>query len=423
MEPSEQDLILEELVGKSYAYYEQGDYQKAKDIIQEVLEIQTRELGEDHLSVSLTLNYIGDILLKEGKSDESIEHYNRALEMQLKKLGENDVRIANTYQNIGEAFLHQENCKKAEEMFRKALHIINLQTSSPEPFILTRLNQHLVLALKRQGKVSDAIKTEKASLAKLLEQHGEDHAEVVFAYICIAQLLADQNRLDDACQLLDKSAEICARLPGGDDLGMFAGTLESKASLLEAHGNFEGATEVLTKLLGMQEEKLGEMDPAIAGTCEKLALAYNRQDMLEDAIEAYAKAINIHKRVSGDDHPHTEQLMVARQLLLLKKNANDLIDQGLAMYVQGDPENAVQLFQESLDIYNERFSGPHSNMATIYEYISDIRVEQGLLEDGIAASAEALKIRRRTLGDDHVDTKGRMQAHRALLKRLLESRR
>ena len=63
-----------------------------------------------------------------------------------------------------------------------------------------------------------------------------------------------------------------------------------------------------------------------------------------------------------------------------------------------------------------------SMKAEIYENISAVKVQQGLLEDGIAASAEALKLRRRTLGDDHTETKGRMEAHRSLLKRLLEYR-
>ena len=52
------------------------------------------------------------------------------------------------------------------------------------------------------------------------------------------------------------------------------------------------------------------------------------------------------------------------------------------------------------------------------------RLRKGMLEDGIAASAEALKMRRRipVLGDDHIDTKRRMEVRRSLLKRLLENR-
>ena len=41
---------------------------------------------------------------------------------------------------------------------------------------------------------------------------------------------------------------------------------------------------------------------------------------------------------------------------------------------------------------------------------------------GKVPRAEAVKIRRRTLGNDHTDTKERMEAHKSLQKRLLESR-
>jgi tetratricopeptide (TPR) repeat protein len=105
------------------------------------------------------------------------------------------------------------------------------------------------------------------------------------------------------------------------------------------------------------------------------------------------------------------------------------------MKEQGDWEKAMQLFQQSLGIYSEinnahpSFEALYENssaicveLAAVHENISAVKVEQGLLEDGIAASAEALKIRRRTQGDDHIDTKGRMEVHRSSLKRVLENR-
>jgi tetratricopeptide (TPR) repeat protein len=87
----------------------------------------------------------------------------------------------------------------------------------------------------------------------------------------------------------------------------------------------------------------------------------------------------------------------------------------------GDSEKAMQLFQQSLDIFKETTS-ISPKVAEVYEHISAVKFGQGLLDDAIAASAEALKIRRRTLGDDHADTKRRMEIHRSLLKQLLENR-
>ena len=81
----------------------------------------------------------------------------------------------------------------------------------------------------------------------------------------------------------------------------------------------------------------------------------------------------------------------------------------------------LQDYYEALAIYKETPS-VRPNIAAVYEILWGVKDDQGLLEDALAASAEALKIRRRTLGDDHADTKRRMEAHRSLLKRLVENR-
>ena len=61
-------------------------------------------------------------------------------------------------------------------------------------------------------------------------------------------------------------------------------------------------------------------------------------------------------------------------------------------------------------------------MTVVFENISAVKVELGLLEDGTAASAEALKFRQQIFGDDHIDTKRRMEVHRSLLRRGLANR-
>ncbi|CAJ1968545.1 unnamed protein product [Cylindrotheca closterium] len=93
------------------------------------------------------------------------------------------------------------------------------------------------------------------------------------------------------------------------------------------------------------------------------------------------------------------------------------------MKAKGDLEKAAQLFQLALDLYHEDLYHETSVIhqtatAAYYENLSAFKADLGLLEDAIAASAEALKIRRRTFGDKDADTKRRMEVHRSLLKNL-----
>jgi tetratricopeptide (TPR) repeat protein len=422
MEGNEQGSI-EKLMEQFHVYNDQRNHQKAKEILEIVLEIQMKELGEDDLCVAYTLTIIGTVLLREGTYNEALEKHNRALEIQLKKLGGKHVDTADTYEAMGRVFLEQENnLEKAEEMFRKALDI-NLEILPQNDSDLMDLYQLLAISLKMQCKFSEATKIQKLMLVTLLQMYGEYHPDVVKSYIGIAMLLTNQNRLDDALQMLAKSIEICSRLQrlGDFDTNILGGALLIKAKCLQSLGNLEGATEAFTNLKMIQKETLGEMHPSTAETYQNLARAYDRQDRTEDAIKAYTKAINIRKAVLGDSHPRTKEVMIELKFVGSEKNARALNEQGMAMKAQGDSEKAIQFFHEALGVFNE-FYRAHPYMAEIYENISDVKVEQGLLEDGVAASAEALKMRRRALGDDHIDTKRRMEAHRSLLKRLLKNR-
>ncbi|CAJ1947705.1 unnamed protein product [Cylindrotheca closterium] len=131
-------------------------------------------------------------------------------------------------------------------------------------------------------------------------------------------MLADQNRFDDALQMLDKSIQVCYRLKGQGPCikGILAQSLDTKAGLLQLQGKFEDATEILYKVVGIQKESLGEMHPATAEAYETLANAYVLQEMLQDGIAASAEALKIRRRTIGDDHPDTKRRMEAHRSLL-----------------------------------------------------------------------------------------------------------
>ncbi|CAJ1946419.1 unnamed protein product [Cylindrotheca closterium] len=166
------------------------------------------------------------------------------------------------------------------------------------------------------------------------------------------------------------------------------------------------------------------MHPLTASTYEYLAQTDALRGMAGDVIKAYTKAMDIFNTVLGGGHPQTKRLTASFELFQRENTANALNKQGTVLKAHGDLEKATQLFLEALDIYKEDYDS-HRYMIDISENISDVKFEQDLLEERIAVSAEALKMRRRIpiLGDNHIDTKRRMEAHRSLLKsRLLENR-
>jgi len=413
--------MIEQLIALFFAQFEQGNHKEAIQILERVLEIQTKELGEYDPAIAVTFTYMAEVLTTAGKFNQAMEKCNRALKIQLKTLGEKHVDTANSYEAIGHIFMHQGKNKKAEEMHRKALGIKQefLPPNHPE---LMDLYQYLGLSLQKQAKFSEATKMYKRLLAKQLEIHGEDHQSVVVSYNAIAGLLKDQNRLDDALQMIEKGVEICNRLQRGNiDKSIMGATLNNKAKYLFEQGKFEAAAEIFNKVLIIRIETLDEMHPYTGTTYEELGTTYMRHGKVDSAIKAYEGAIKIRRKDLGNNHAGVRELVGAVETLKRDKAASTLNDQGLAMKAQGDSEKAIQLFQKALHIYKTTCQ-VHHNIAPVYENISAVRVDQGLLQDAVDASAEALKIRRRTRGDDDAETKKRMEVHKSLLRQALANR-
>ncbi|CAJ1933682.1 unnamed protein product [Cylindrotheca closterium] len=380
MEENEQDSV-EELIRQAHLYYyKEGNFQKAKEIFDSVLEIKTKELGEDDPDVACTLYLIGFLLTLENHDNEALEQFERALEIQLKILGEKHKDTAKTYQMIGEVYGSLGNFDKAEEMLHKAVDIKLDILPNDDHFEGTKgLYQSLANLLKKQGKFSETVKIYKSQLATLLKKHGECHSDVVEVYAKIAELLRIQHRPDDALQMIGKSIDLCFRLlreQGNCDNQLLTELIDSKADTAMALKNFEAATRGLSLSLKIQIVEFGEMHRFTALAYQRLGVVYAQRDMTEDALLSFEKAIGILRNVFGNDHPETK---------------NAVLHHGLTT-------------------------------AKACENVSALKLDQGLLQDAIDLSAGALKILRRDLDEDHATTKRRMEAHRSLLKLLLENR-
>ena len=115
-------------------------------------------------------------------------------------------------------------------------------------------------------------------------------------------------------------------------------------------------------------------------------------------------------------------LNAAEAHMEMKIKAKVFMEKGIELKAKGDLNKAEFFFQMTVDVSKD-VCGEHPDTAAALEDLSVVQVDQNKLQQAIANSAEALKIRRRIQGDDHADTTKRMEAHRSLLKRLLENRK
>src|SRR5208337_4246981 len=98
---------LKVLNQRAIQLYERGEYQKATDIFEQVVELANKTLGPDHPGVATSLNNLADLYKKQNRYAEAEPLYKRSLEIREAKLGPDHPDVAKSLNNLAELYKNQ----------------------------------------------------------------------------------------------------------------------------------------------------------------------------------------------------------------------------------------------------------------------------------------------------------------------------
>ena len=165
--------------------------------------------------------------------------------------------------------------------------------------------------------------------------------------------------------------------------------LNQQAIQLYRQGRYGEAEPRLKQALEIHRRVLGDDHPATATSFNNLALLYRAQGRYGEAEPLFQKALEICRRVLGDDHPNT---------------ATSFNNLALLYQSQGRYGEAEPLFQQALEIRRRVLGDDHPNTATSFNSLALLYQSQGHYGEAEPLYNEALEIHRRVLGDDHPTT-------------------
>ena len=105
------------------ALHSKGRYTEAQPLLDKVLAIDRKVLGEEHPDTAQSYNNVAYNLNAQGKHREAEEGYRKALAIRRKVLGEEHPDTASSYNNVAANLNAQGKHREAEEGYRKALAI------------------------------------------------------------------------------------------------------------------------------------------------------------------------------------------------------------------------------------------------------------------------------------------------------------
>jgi eukaryotic-like serine/threonine-protein kinase len=100
---------------------ETGRYEEAHEALNDALEIQLNEMGEEHSRTSFFLHNMGWVLKEMGKLDESEKFYRRALDSKIQHLGHHHPSTILTQSNLAVLLWAQGNLDGAEPVLQEVL--------------------------------------------------------------------------------------------------------------------------------------------------------------------------------------------------------------------------------------------------------------------------------------------------------------
>jgi len=147
---------LKALNQRAIQLYERGEYQKATDLFEQVVELANKTLGPDHPNVANSLNNLAELYKKQGRYAEAEPLYKRSLKIKEAKLGPDHPDVAKSLNNLAELYRSQGRYAEAEPLYKRSLEIWEAKLGPDHPDVAKSLNNLAVLHVA-QGQWLDAV--------------------------------------------------------------------------------------------------------------------------------------------------------------------------------------------------------------------------------------------------------------------------
>ncbi|GBG28969.1 Kinesin light chain [Hondaea fermentalgiana] len=269
---------------------DQGQYDVALKLHQEVLQIRKKTLGTIHPLTSTTMHNMASVLYSQGQYDVALKLYQEVLEI------EQESTMACT---AGVLDL-QGQYDAAVELYQEALKIRKEKLGREHPLTATVLH-NMASVLYSQGKYDAALKWYQDALEIRMEKLGLDHALVAATRYWMSFAFSDLERFAEALEAANDALEILRLNFPSDDMHPrfgYAWLAKGRALLGLGDSNHAEAVSALELSVEIREMRLGPDHDLTAASLYWLAVATQDADMAQRALE-------IRRQKLGDGHPLT----------------------------------------------------------------------------------------------------------------------
>jgi tetratricopeptide (TPR) repeat protein len=176
-----------------------GDLAAAESSYVQAIEAATGALGNEHPSVAVYLENLGNIYFRQGKLDQTASQLERVLAMRRRALGDDSEPVARTMVNMAAVYGRMEKLEESEKKYREAIPKLRSSLGDEHPDVGQSL-MGMGDVLRRQRKFAESESTLRESLAILVGALGEENATTQRALQIFVKLYTDWEKSALAAQ-------------------------------------------------------------------------------------------------------------------------------------------------------------------------------------------------------------------------------
>jgi predicted negative regulator of RcsB-dependent stress response len=285
---------------------------KVEQIVEQREEKPTTET-ECSSSVGSNLIESGTQYFSQGEFEKALKAYNTALKTQRVSVGDDDISIALTLSNIGAVHLQQGNLDKAEKALESSLEIKN--RLAPDMIVADTLN-NLGNCANLRGDYDKSKFYYKESWNDLRRKRGR-RVDIANNLFNMGRLEIQQQRWESASKILSQAYHLNREVYGADHIYL-AQTLDLVGFVHVQTGNFDTALLSVTSALGIYRKTQGPLSTDAANALFNVGMVRELCGDLSGAWESYTTSRDIYSRL-GTDHEDRGYKMVRRSISIVER--------------------------------------------------------------------------------------------------------
>ena len=283
---------------------DQGEHKRAQAMLEEVVEVAERVLGDGYAETHLAKESLAGVLSAQGEYGQAIDLLDSVRAVQAEALGEEHPTALRTSLSLAQTLASVGECVKAVALLAQVLSVQERVLGAQHETV-RRTKTQLALVLEQQGEWRKALDLCNDVLHLCNSTLGPRHPETLDAKVGLASVLHMRGEYDRALRMAKDVLALYKRF-GAAKVGPFIGLVfdaqHCVAGILCDTGQFKDAIALYSEIVA-EEKKTCDDGVCFSELDLASVLAETGQD--DKAVEMFERIVAAMEKAFGDHHYDT----------------------------------------------------------------------------------------------------------------------